>query len=65
MIQYEINRRDNTITQVSAERDTAWAERDTAWNTVATVTAERDNAWNTIASQAKEIEELKRRIGLN
>ena len=44
MIQYEINRRENTITQVSVERNAAWAERDNA---------------------LAELNELKRRIGLN
>jgi len=58
MIQYEINRRDNTITQVSAERDTAW-------NTVVTVTAERDKAWAERDNALAELNELKRRIGLN
>ena len=64
-IQYEINRRDTALQAVTAELNNAWttvatvsAERDNAW-------LERDNAWNIVAQKDKEIEELKRRFGLN
>ena len=51
MIQYEINRRDNTITQQG--------------NTITTLRSDNTTLKSTIAAQAKEIEELKRLAGLN
>jgi len=65
MVQYEINRRDRAI---EVRDNTIMQQGNTIMqqgNTIAIVTSERDNAWNIIAQKDKEIEELKRRFGLN